>query len=272
MKLSGSIKQNLPKIPIEGDRRYGPDEVLLAAHDDLTQQADWAEIGFTVAPFLLDTIYQEFMTGVRDLFRRFFQQAGIKLPENVPMNQYHRLTNFDDEIHLAIVNQAKLLSTEDFPVALNWVEQRVSELCGVPVQAYNPHNGERVFHFRIIRPQRNDNNPLHRDVWLPEYHDAVNIYVPLAGSNELSSLTLVPKSHRWSEAVIERTVQGARVHGVQFNVPGITGSQNPLTIVRPNPAANEVLVFSPYLVHGGATNLNEDLTRISLEMRFWRAS
>jgi len=272
VKLSSQTPQEFAKNLVEGERRYGPDQVLLAAHDDLTQPADWAEAGFTVAPFLPDEIYREFMGGVRSLFGTFFQQAGIGLPENIPLDQYHRLTNFDDETHLAIVNQAKLLSTEDFPVALSWIEQRVSELCGTPVQAYNPHNGERVFHFRIIRPRRNDNNPLHRDVWLPEYHDAVNIYLPLAGSNELSSLTLVPESHRWSESVIERTVRGAKVHGVQFNVPGVTGSQNPLTIVRPNPAANEVLVFSPYLVHGGATNLNEGLTRISLEMRFWRTT
>ncbi len=272
MKLSNQTPLDFPKNSVEGDRRYGPDEVLLAAHDDLTQQADWAEAGFTVASFLPDETYREFMTGVRSLFRTFFQQAGIDLPERVPLNQYHQLTNFNDKTHLVIVDQAKLLNVQEFPVALSWVEQRVSELCGVRVRAYNPHNGERVFHFRIIRPQRNDNNPLHRDVWLPEYHDAVNIYVPLAGSNEHSSLTLVPGSHHWSESVIERTVRGAKVHGVQFNVPGVTDSQNPLTIVRPNPAANEVLVFSPYLVHGGAVNLNEDLTRISLEMRFWRTS
>ena len=272
MKLSNPTTLNSTKNSVKGERRYGPDEILLAAHDDLTQKADWTEAGFSVAPFLADEIYQKFMAGVRNLFRGFFLQVGVDLSNKTPLNQYHRLTSLSDATHLAIVNQAKLLSALDFPVVLNEVEKRISELCGMPVQAYNPHNYERVFHFRIVRPQRNDNNPLHRDVWLPEYHDAINIYVPLAGSNELSSLTLVPKSHRWSEAVIERTVQGARVNGVQFNVPGVTDSQNPLTIVRPNPAINEVLIFSPYLVHGGAVNLNEDITRISLEMRFWRAS
>jgi ectoine hydroxylase-related dioxygenase (phytanoyl-CoA dioxygenase family) len=29
------------------------------------------------------------------------------------------------------------------------------------------------------------------------------------------------------------------------------------------------MIFSPYLVHGAGINEEEDLTRISLEMRFW---
>jgi hypothetical protein len=45
----------------------------------------------------------------------------------------------------------------------------------------------------------------------------------------------------------------------------------PLHLLRPNPAPSEVLLFSPYLLHGGAVNLNENETRISLEMRFWAA-
>jgi ectoine hydroxylase-related dioxygenase (phytanoyl-CoA dioxygenase family) len=54
-------------------------------------------------------------------------------------------------------------------------------------------------------------------------------------------------------------------------VPGVLGSAEPLDIIRPNPEPSEVLLFSPYLLHGGAVNLNEDETRISLEMRFWGA-
>ncbi len=31
-----------------------------------------------------------------------------------------------------------------------------------------------------------------------------------------------------------------------------------------------MLLFSPYLIHGGAANREPDRTRVSLEMRFWR--
>ena len=50
----------------------------------------------------------------------------------------------------------------------------------------------------------------------------------------------------------------------------MVGAAYPLTLVRPNPGPNEVLVFSPYLIHGGAFNQQTDTTRVSLEMRFWR--
>jgi ectoine hydroxylase-related dioxygenase (phytanoyl-CoA dioxygenase family) len=40
--------------------------------------------------------------------------------------------------------------------------------------------------------------------------------------------------------------------------------------IRPDPKIGEVLVFSPYLIHGGSVNLNDDTTRISIEVRLWR--
>jgi hypothetical protein len=73
-----------------------------------------------------------------------------------------------------------------------------------------------------------------------------------------------------TKKLIERTLAGARVDGVQYSVPCITRVGEELRLTRPNPYLNEVMVFSPYLVHGGGWNLNTDLTRISLEMRFWR--
>jgi hypothetical protein len=55
-----------------------------------------------------------------------------------------------------------------------------------------------------------------------------------------------------------------------FTVPSVVGAAHPLVLERPNPGLNEVLVFSPYLIHGGAFNQQTDRTRVSLEMRFWR--
>ena len=262
--------QQTVRFRITGARAFGDDVLPLAGHDDLTQATRWAKVGYWVAPFLDASAYDQFEDGVRQLFREFLQRVGVAVDDTIDLTQYHTHTRNDQGLHLAVVDQAKLLEVARFPGGVDQVEQRVSALCGVPVRAVNPHNGERVFHFRIVRPQKHDNNPFHRDAWLSEYHDAVNIYVPLAGSNERSSLTLVPESHRWSEATVERTLGGANVNGVQYNVPAVTDTRRALQPIRPNPGRNEMLVFSPYLLHGGAVNLNEDITRISLEMRFWR--
>lgn len=262
--------QQSVQFRIQGPRAFGDHVLPLVGHDDLTATTDWAEVGYRVAPFLDEALYGQFERGVAQLFDEFLRQAGVTINSPSDLAQYHRYTHRDDPLHLAVVDQAKWQPIDLFPIPVAAVERRISELCRVPVRAVNPHNGERAFHFRIVRPQKNDNNPFHRDVWLAEYHDAINIYVPLAGSNERSSLTLVPGSHRWSEATVERTRGGALVNGVQYNVPAVTASQLPLQPVRPNPKRNQVLIFSPYLLHGGAVNLNPDSTRISLEMRFWR--
>ena len=53
-------------------------------------------------------------------------------------------------------------------------------------------------------------------------------------------------------------------------MPAVTAIKDEYELVRPNPKPNEVLLFSPYLIHGGASNLNEDQTRISIEVRLWK--
>jgi hypothetical protein len=83
----------------------------------------------------------------------------------------------------------------------------------------------------------------------------------------------MPKSHHWPESKTERTSDGAKVvGGFSYSVPSVVGVRGEkFSMIRPNPNEDEVLVFSPYCVHGGAVNFNADLTRISLEMRFWRS-
>jgi ectoine hydroxylase-related dioxygenase (phytanoyl-CoA dioxygenase family) len=168
------------------------------------------------------------------------------------------------------VDRTKLLSVEEFPISIGLLEDRVSEICGMPVEVHNPYDGQKIFHFRVIRPQQWDNNPLHRDIWLADYDDCINLYIPVAGSNERSSLIIVPGSHLWPESRIERTVGGALINGLKYNVPAVTDIRGPYTTERPNPDQNQLLIFSPYLIHGGAVNLNKNETRISIEIRLWK--
>jgi ectoine hydroxylase-related dioxygenase (phytanoyl-CoA dioxygenase family) len=111
---------------------------------------------------------------------------------------------------------------------------------------------------------------LHRDVWLPDYKNCINLYIPIAGSNEKSSLVISPGSHRWPELNLEKTIDGARINGIRYIVPAVSKILCQKEFVRPNPKENEVLIFSPYLIHGGSINLNKNLTRISIEVRLWR--
>lgn len=252
-----------------GEKQWGEESVLLNDAIDLSAHTPWHETGFTIEELFVPSAYTVFSDNTRSLLQRLWTEAGLSIAENFPLDQYHTRTN-DFSAHLAAVEKTKLLPVSDFPIPIETLEQRISGICKIPLHVKNPFDGQSVFHFRVIRPNSRDNNPLHRDVWLEDYDDCINLYIPIAGSNERSSLILLPGSHRWPESRIERTASGAEINGVRFNVPAVTAIKGTYEVARPNPALNEVLVFSPYLIHGGAVNLNDRLTRISLEIRLWK--
>ncbi len=253
----------------EGNKMVGSD-IPLFHHDlDLTKKTDWHAQGFTIQQFLDTVTYAPFEEKVRSLLLSLWNSAGLITPPEFPLDQYHIIAP-DIHSHLRAVEKTKLLPVTDFPIDIKILEERISALCAEKLEVKNPFDDQSIFHFRVIRPNTTDNNPLHRDVWLEDYKDCINLYIPIAGSNELSSLILIPGSHNWPESAIERTQSGAIINGVKYNVPAVTSILCDFQAVRPNPQKNEVLIFSPYLIHGGAINLNPSKTRISIEIRLWK--
>lgn len=247
----------------------GEDVSLLKDAVDLTSQTSWAESGFSIEKLFSSTNYLAFAEATKALLLSLWRSAGLDVPHNFLLDQYHTLTLRPGD-HLAAIDKTRLLSTDDFPLGVTALENRISEICQVPVVARNPYDGQTIFHFRVVRPNSTDNNPLHRDVWLEDFDNCINLYIPIAGSNEHSSLIILPGSHHWTESRFERTKDGAVINGVKFNVPAVTSIDGDYKIVRPDPGKNELLIFSPYLIHGGSINLNTDKTRISIEIRLWR--
>ena len=95
----------------------------------------------------------------------------------------------------------------------------------------------------------------------------MNIYLPIHGSDDKSSLTIQPGSHKWNENITRTTRGGSTVLNKKYSVDAIVSSKIELKMIRPNPSSNQLLLFSPYLIHGGAHNENNK-TRFSLEVRF----
>ena len=252
-----------------GEKSWGEESVLLERAVDLTASTNWRSKGFTIESFLDQKTFESFTTQTHSLLLDCWRSAGLDPANDFRIDQYHTLVR-DFKEHLSAVDKTKLLPVEEFPIPIRQLEDRVSQICGVPLEVRNPYDGQKIFHFRVIRPQQWDNNPLHRDVWLPDFDDCINLYIPIAGSNDRSSLIIVPGSHLWPESRIERTISGAEINRVKYNVPAVTSIKGPYSIERPDPGINQLLVFSPYLIHGGAVNLNKDETRISIEIRLWQ--
>jgi hypothetical protein len=252
----------------DGEKIRGKNKVLLDKAIDLTSNTTWLEEGYTITSLFSDEAYLHFQQQVELLIRNLWRSSGLAIPENFKLQNYHKLA-VSFEQHLNAVEKTKLLSIGELPYA-DEIVKRISSELKVSLEPLNPFDGQSIFHFRVIRPNSKDNNPLHRDVWLEDYKNCINLYIPIAGSNEDSSLIIVPASHRWPESTIERTESGAVINGIKFNVPAVTAIFEKHKFERPNPGANEVLIFSPYLIHGGSVNLNSEQTRISVELRLWK--
>ena len=267
-----TIDDETVTFQVEGGVVRGTGDVLLAADDDVTAGCAWADAGFTVVPFLETDDQQKMKAGFTALIREEVEKLGVTVDEAFTPGRYHEYVD-TDEVHVRVIETTRHgFPVHCLPFSLARVEALVSEICGRPLTSRGSNMPSHSFYLRIVRPRSADNNPPHRDVYLDRLRNAVNLYLPVSGSTEKSSLPLLPGSHLWPESVIERTADGARVDGVEFAVPAVTATDTLFAMVRPNPAEGEVLLFSPYLIHGGARNLNEDETRVSLEMRFWSAS
>ncbi len=269
--VSFLIENKQLEFQVDSATAYGEDLILLNNEDDLTENSSFKDTGYTIAPFLdhdvnnelkqdLKKILYEILTKIKKIETSF---------EDFDLTKYHHYVN-DDEHRAVIAPFQTWLDASKFSIDIALLEQRISEILGTEVTCLAPDRNMRSYAIRIIRPHSKDYNPPHRDPWLDILKNAVNIYYPIVGSSVDSSLPLVPASHRWKESEIERTLTGAKVNGVPYTVPSVTGSTRNMHMVRPDPGIDEVLVFSPYLIHGGAYNFQNDVTRMSLEMRFWR--
>jgi len=244
---------------------------LISYDDNLAAGTYWDNDGYTVA-VLFDKMesYYSLVSIFEEIIKSKLIASSYFINNHFVLNQYHKIIQSDEQHYSFIAKMGNFFPVHLLGDLLDEIEDRVSEICQKKVHAKHPDYDEKIFNIRIVRPNSKDNNPLHRDVWLDRLRNGINIYVPITGSNELSSLPIIPQSHYWAENELERTEKGAELEGRIYTVPSVVKLNRKHEIIRPNPKENEVMVFSPYLIHGGASNLNENITRVSLEMRFWR--
>ena len=231
------------------DSHWGEDMILLEKDVNLLKNTDF-EDGYKIVDIQSNTLKE-------------FIRNEIKTLTQKDLENYHEIT---EEDHKKVLNAMpyKKHQLQDFS---DYLEQYVSSLLKEEVKIFNDD-----IWFRICRPSSlcdNDYNPCHRDIYLPFYRNMVNIYVPVFGSDENSSLKLQPGSHKWNEKDTMVTKNGAyfKRTNKKYSVDAIVASTIPLDMIRPNPKENQMMIFSPYLIHGCAENEN-NTTRISLEVRF----
>ena len=235
---------------------------------------NWSSIGYKVVE-LIDKKTQKYLqTNILKIISKKINELfkDIIVDEEKLINYHNYLDNSQHYALLKNLDSGIYFKEVNFDKKI--LEERVSDILKIKVTTLNKFSKEinpDTFAVRIIRPGKNDFNPPHKDIYLDRLKNAVNIYMPVLGSNKKSSLPLLPESHLFNEKDIDKTENGAIVNGLKFRVPSILNTKFGLNLIRPNPSNEEIMIFSPYLIHGGGSNDSTNITRISLELRFWRS-
>ena len=241
------------------DFTWGNNKILIEEDINLLKNTEFDHNGYS------NIIFDDY-----NIFLKNFITAEIKniIKRDIDIEKYH--SELTEEEHNKILHNMpyKTNHNEDINNFCTYLKTHISNIVNEPVKIFNDD-----IWVRICRPSNiseTDFNPCHKDVYLDFYRNTVNIYIPICGSNDKSSLLIQPGSHKWDENQTIVTSGGAYFKSTnkKYSVDAIIASKIELKMIRPDPKINEILLFSPYLIHGCSSNENLDLTRMSLEIRF----
>ncbi len=256
-------------FPLEGEFRWGRDEVLFEKHRGVISGCDWQEQGYSVFPLLDKKEQEQLRESIRQVLIRILVELNIAAPETFRLEDYHQYVR-SQALHGQVISKTRFLTYAGLGIDFGEMALRIARHTGHRLSLQNPLLEKEIIILRISRPQLLDINPPHRDGYLDLWEDVLNVWVPVAGSNAHSSLPVIPGSHHWNEKDVLRTeARGAAINGLRYHVPGIVQSRYGLNLIRPNPAYGEALLFTPFLIHGAAINQNPGTTRMALELRFY---
>jgi hypothetical protein len=195
--------------------------------------------------------------------------------ENFSLEKYHHFVK-ENADHFKVVSKTRDLFSEDFNFPILEMLPKFEAILGFKLSDIDPRSGEKLHIIvRINRPKSNDYNPPHKDIYeevdkndyIPPF---VNLWIPIAGVTENSSLPIVAGSHKIPESEIERTFDGGVVEGNTYRVRMIKNWGGSHTLERAKVTYGETLFFSSHLIHGLAVNEENDLSRVALEFRLFK--
>jgi len=259
---------------VEGEFFWGKDEVLFEEKNNVISKVDWTNQGYSVVSIFSKEEFESLKNSIKDNLLKAFMENGVEVDEeSFELEKYHDYVA-SNELHNKIISITRNLEVSDFDLDLSTIAQRFGDILGYKFSTFVPELGKSHVQIRISRPNSLDINPPHKDGYLSYWKDIINVWIPIVGCNEKSSLPVFPGSHFINENDVLRTEsKGAHINGNTYYVPCILEVKNKeMKMIRPNPKQGEALIFSPFLIHGAAINGNKDLTRISLELRFPKAN
>tara|TARA_B100000579_G_C22730118_1_gene803777 strand:- start:26 stop:847 length:822 start_codon:yes stop_codon:yes gene_type:complete len=240
-----------------------PPKSLLSQDLNLLEGLSANNNGFLVCDFLNIMTIEKIITALFKFLSEKFEDHINK--EN--LNDF--FINMNDEIFHKKMKDIYLgIPFSRLPLSVDFFEDWASKILKKKVKLFCITKEPSLL-IRIVRPFANDFNPPHKDIYIESLRNGINCFMPILGVNQNSSLPIIPKSHKWLESETERTELNPLVDGLKFSVAAMISKKDltPLKLTRPKVNYGQVMLFSPYCIHGGGKNLSKD-TRISFEFRF----
>jgi len=257
---------------VKGEFFWGKEELLYNKTNSVLSKMPWEHEGYKVVEAFINDEFSRLKESLTQNIIKAIKANNISFDENnFTLAKYHEVVN-TDERHNQVINITRNLENEDFDFNIDALAERFGAILGYKLTSWVEELQKSHIQIRISRPNSLDINPPHRDGYLSYWEDIINVWIPIEGCNENSSLPVFAGSHLIPENNILRTEsKGAEINGNIYYVPCIletkTGS---VKMTRPNPKPGDALIFTPFLIHGAAVNNNKDITRVSLELRFPR--
>ncbi len=271
------INNKAYEISVKGSPpfQFGTEEVLSNEQTDIAFHQPWYQDGYKAIPFLTNDEFASLKEGLTNCVKNIItEEIGIDVADFSLENYHHFITS--NEQHFKVVSKTRDLFPEDFNFPLTTIIPKFERILGFELSDISPFDGSQLHIIvRINRPFSNDFNPPHKDIYegvdnaahIPQF---INLWIPICGVTDKSSLPVVKSSHLLKESEILRTFEGAMVEGNKYRVRMIKSWNGDTTLTRPEIKYGEVLFFTSHLVHGLAINEQEDATRVALEFRLFK--
>lgn len=268
-KCSVSIDKEPFSFEVEGEFFYGKNEILFNKNESIINGTEWESEGYKILKVFSENDFKNLKKSVVSNIVFAMQKAGISVDkDDFELEEYHKYVT-TKEAHLKVIDYTRNLRIEHFDLDFNSLERLFSDAVNTPIGLFIKKLKRSHIQIRISRPNSLDINPPHRDGYLSYWENILNVWVPIVGCNEKSSLPIISMSHFIPENKILKTKsKGASINGNIYHVPCIIDIKDkPIEMTRPNPKEGEVLMFTPFLIHGAAVNKNVEVTRVALELR-----
>ncbi len=275
-KLNYKIDNKLFPIEIDEKQIYksGDNIILSNKENDITFDQEWYLDGYKSIKFLSDNDFLILKNEITKVISNLiFNTINVDV-DGFTLDKYHKYIKTNED-HFEIVTKTRDLFSSDFEFDVENLISKLSDLFGFELTDFDSYSKTKVhIIIRINRPNSNDYNPPHKDIYEGYDNDGycpkfVNFWIPIDGVNSDTSLPIVPKSHLIPENKIYRTTSGGVIGENKYRVRFVKDWGNN-KLIRSDVKYGEVLVFSPHLIHGLAVNNEKDITRVALEFRLFK--